>query len=313
MGCHMKMVAFYILFLLLLGHAPAWGQAFFSASLEKSSIQLGDSVVLRTRVSVPAGYGLNNLKFTMLDTIKGLERLRLSAMETVAEDSFLIYSQSIVLLGLDSGSFTIPALLAELDNGEVLSSNPVKLVVVPPLLEEGAAIAPVKDIMEEEAWWTDYFPSWSLPLLLALLLLAAGWWFWKKSQREKSPLPAPPALAAADIARAKLGRLLPEQASASAAEREAFYAELTYILREYIEGQWGFHALESTSRDIEAWLQQQPACTPFVAALTQMLQKADLIKFAQAAPEVEPAQDHLLVANFVEKTAPKQAAIPSLP
>lgn len=309
MGYYARIIGCYILLRLLLGYTPAEGQAIFSASLEKSSIQLGDSVRLLARLSAPAGYEIKSLDFSSLDTIKGLERLRLSGMDMVAEDSFLVYSQSIVLLGLDSGSFTIPPLLAKLGSGEMLSSTSLSLVVVPPPLEEGAAIAPVKDIMEEAAWWTDFFPPWLLPLLLALLLLAAGWWFWQKYRRGRLSLSAPTALSAADIARAKLGRLLPGQAAASAAEREAFYEELTYILRAYIEGQWGFLALESTSRDIEAWLQQQPACTPFAAALAEMLHKADLIKFAQAAPAMEPTQDYSLVADFVEKTAHEQADI----
>lgn len=308
MGYLEKIIRCCILLCAGLGCVPAQGQATFSASLEKSSIQLGDSVVLMLRLSAPASSPLEALEFSALDTMAGLERLRSSAVEEVTTDSLLTYSQSMVLLGLDSGRFVIPSLLAKLASGEVLSSKPLYLVVVPPPLDEGASLAPVKDIIEEAARWTDYFPVWLL-LLLALLLLAAGGWFWQKYRRKKSPLPAPPARSAAEIARAKLGRLQPAQAAASAAAKEAFYEELTYILREYMEGQWGFQALESTSRDIEHWLQQQAVCKPFVAPLAEMLQKADLIKFAQATPAVAPAEDHSLVADFVEKTALQGAAI----
>lgn len=310
MGYLDKIICWGIVLCVGLGYMTAQGQATFSASLEKSAIQLGDSVVLSVRLSVPAPDQLKDLDFSAMDTLKGLERLRLSAMHTETTDSLITYSQLMVLLALDSGSFTIPPLLAKLASGEVLSGTPLKLIVAPPPLEEGAALAPVKDILEEAAWWTDYLSSWLLLPLLALLL-AAGWWFWQKYRRKKSLQPAPPALTAADIARAKLRRLQPAQASASAAATEAFYEELTYILREYMEGQWGFQALESTSRDIGHWLQQQPACTPFVAALTEMLQKADLIKFAQAAPAVKPSDDYSLVADFVEKTALQRAAIAS--
>lgn len=305
-----KIVCCCMLLLIGLGCMPAQGQPTFSASLEKSSIQLGDSVVLTIRLSMPASDEFKYMNFSVLDTIGGLERLRVSAMKREMTDSLLAYNQSIVLLGLDTGSFTIPPLQAGLASGEILYSTALNLVVTRLPLEAGAALAPVKDILEEEAWWSDYFPSWLLLLFLALLL-AAGWWFWQKYRRKKSTLPAPPALSAADVARVKLSRLQPAQASASAAGREAFYEELTYILREYIEGQWGFQALESTSRDIEGWLQQQPFCAPFVLDLTKMLQKADLIKFAQAAPEVEPAEDYSLVAGFVEKTALQRAAIAS--
>lgn len=308
MGYLEKIIRCCILLCAGLGCVPAQGQATFSASLEKSSIQLGDSVVLMLRLSAPASSPLEALEFSALDTMAGLERLRSSAVEEVTTDSLLTYSQSMVLLGLDSGRFVIPSLLAKLASGEVLSSKPLYLVVVPPPLDEGASLAPVKDIIEEAARWTDYFPVWLL-LLLALLLLAAGGWFWQKYRRKKSPLPAPPARSAAEIARAKLGRLQPAQAAASAAAKEAFYEELTYILREYMEGQWGFQALESTSRDIEHWLQQQAVCKPFVAPLAEMLQKADLIKFAQATPAVAPAEDYSLVADFVEKTALQGAAI----
>lgn len=80
MGYLDKIIRCGILLCVGLGYMTARGQAAFSASLEKSAIQLGDSVVLSVRLSVPAPDQLKDLDFSTMDTVKGLERLRLSAM-----------------------------------------------------------------------------------------------------------------------------------------------------------------------------------------------------------------------------------------
>ena len=86
-------------------------------------------------------------------------------------------------------------------------------------------------------------------------------------------------------------------------EVNAFQTQLTYILREYLEGRYDIHALESTTDDILTSLRSIGVPDEWRVQLRQMLQTADLVKFAKAEPPLGFHVEALYsVKTFVEQT-----------
>jgi bifunctional N-acetylglucosamine-1-phosphate-uridyltransferase/glucosamine-1-phosphate-acetyltransferase GlmU-like protein len=63
-----------------------------------------------------------------------------------------------------------------------------------------------------------------------------------------------------------------------------YYSELTDIVRQYIEAQFGVQAVEMTTDDILYGLKNIGINAQAMGKLTNTLQTADLVKFAKATP-----------------------------
>lgn len=84
-----------------------------------------------------------------------------------------------------------------------------------------------------------------------------------------------------------------------------YYSGLSDILRTYIAGSWGIGAMEMTSEQIIAEVGKLDLPQKNVMDLTSVLQDADLVKFAKAAPEGEHNETSYFKAYyFVEETKP---------
>lgn len=78
-------------------------------------------------------------------------------------------------------------------------------------------------------------------------------------------------------------------------EVKKYQSELTYIIREYLEGRYSIAALESTTSEIIGQLKSTLTDPSHQSSLQRILQVADLVKFAKAKPEEE------VHASFLEE------------
>jgi hypothetical protein len=62
------------------------------------------------------------------------------------------------------------------------------------------------------------------------------------------------------------------------------YAELTFILREYLEKMFGIPALESTTEETLGYLKKQNISDSLSKQLQALMEQADLAKFAKIIP-----------------------------
>lgn len=117
----------------------------------------------------------------------------------------------------------------------------------------------------------------------ALVALAVGWWL-----RRAKPVPPPPPprpaweLALEGLARVRDKRLI-EQGLTS-----ELFDEVSLLVRDYLGRRFGFDGLESTTRELLEHVARLGPNAPG-AALVQdievLLRRADLVKFANLAPE----------------------------
>ncbi len=164
---------------------------------------------------------------------------------------------------------------------------------------DSTGLAPIKPILKEPLSLRDVWPY-----LVALLVgsLIIGWVFLRKKKSlpepEVIPIKEPPH----EIALRRLN-LLDQKKLWQQGKIKEYQSELTYIIRSYLEDRYGIPALESTTTEILDAFQKQNLAERLRRDLEEILNIADLIKFAKARPEVDIHQQFMNRAeNFVLST-----------
>ncbi len=143
-------------------------------------------------------------------------------------------------------------------------------------------------------------PRWPW-ILLALVLLAGAtplavraYLGWRRRVRRRS---------AYDIASARLNRLL-ARPRPTAEQIDAFYVELSAIVRRYLEDRFELRAPELTTEEFLAAVGESPDLSPeHQALLREFLRQADLVKFAGVQPTEDDIEISIMAARrFLEET-----------
>lgn len=101
-------------------------------------------------------------------------------------------------------------------------------------------------------------------------------------------------------------RVLDEEALPERGLVKEHFARLSLILRDYLERRFGLPAVESTTLEIDRSLERSPLGTEQRGAILEILDQADLVKFAKLDPGTEAARIALDRARrWVEKAAPR--------
>ena len=284
------------------------------ATLDSNVVLIGDKVVLNIGViydgsarvvNVLPDLPLDTSKFGIIDLGHwGPEKNRLPN-----------YSRTVIFQAFDTGLYRIPSVTFVLEgaNGmKTTATTPSLLLTVNNPEGIDAVVAPIdiKPIVATE--WT--FQEDLLPFLreygpyfiLAIALLFLAWRVWKHwKTRQIAPIiqqiTQPPHIIAA--------RLLAELRAKKLWENgkiKEFYSELSRILRGYIEDQFNIPALETTTDELISMMKKRDFTAEVIHKAEDLLQTADLVKFAKVEPAT-PMHESLLVyaENIVEITKPK--------
>jgi hypothetical protein len=189
----------------------------------------------------------------------------------------------VQLLLFDADTLQLSPLLVPTAQGDSLYTNALQLTILAtPAPEELKDMADIKDIYREKAVWTDYWP-WMLGGFLVLLLLGILQWLASRKNNKGAAsryIELPPH----ELALKKLAVLQQKQLWQQG-ELKSYYAEITHIIREFLEKRFQIPALESTSHETIQYLRKQ---TEFpihlLHGLNEVLQQADMVKFAKGAP-----------------------------
>ncbi|MDX2068668.1 MAG: hypothetical protein SFV55_09595 [Haliscomenobacter sp.] len=291
-------------------------QVTVSAQLKTQEILIGDQVRLTLRISLPAGTTFKAVKIKeALKQVPKVELVEQGSLLTVAREPQQILEQQFVLTSFEAGTYEIPPINIDFEEGGLIKSAsagtalPLKVSSIP-VNPERDTLRAIKDINREEIRVSDFiFPALIVLVLLALLGLSIYYLLRRKRKQQPAMvLPPPPPPPAHETALQKLLEL--EQSDLlDNGEVNAFQTQLTYILREYLEGRYGIHALESTTDDILASLRNIGVPDEWRVQLRQMLQTADLVKFAKAQPPLSFHVEALYsVKTFVEQTKEEEDA-----
>lgn len=148
------------------------------------------------------------------------------------------------------------------------------------------------------------------PWALLALLGAAAWYAHREWRRRRGLVRATPAEPPLPL-EFRVERRLKELESSGLwekGEHAAYYLRLTEILRAYLEERWGVPATAMTTGEV-ARLVKARATLPVAATVRQLLERADLVKFARQTPAAgDGPRDLEEVRRFVSATSPGELA-----
>lgn len=286
-------------FFLLLANALV-GQTSASAALDRNTVETGDTFTLRVLVS---GLRAEPGKIDF-SAWRGLLPPDNVLSQSPWARSGERWVRACTLIAFDSASLQLPPLTVRLPRNDSVRTNPLQLTVRPTRAPDEVAEAErIRDIRREPTLWTDYWP-WALGGLVVILLL------WRAFRRKPAPRPTfvapPPPPAPAHEAALRQLADLEKQKPWEKGEVLPFYVSLSLILREYLEKRFGIPALESTTREILPMLKNGELTETMREALREILESADVAKYADWPPEGHFHQKNLASARrLVEATATK--------
>ncbi len=227
--------------------------------------------------------------------------------------------QSYLLEPEKTGEFKLPPIKVsawenDKDKAPVieLSSEEISLTVESLLAPgEKPKLADIEPPVAEPVNWL----LWSGIGAGVVILLLVGWFLWRhrKPKKEMQPPAVPPYLLALQAIEILNNKNLPAKGMT-----KEFYAELSGILRQYIEGHLGLRATEQTTEEFLAGLgslatPQSVGLGGFGAGvsllpehkriLRDFLTHSDLVKFAEYQPNVEDIDSAItLCRQFINDT-----------
>lgn len=295
----MRSYFLYILILFFfLVEIPIHAQVSASAGVDSTTMVIGDRFQLYLKVKHPQNTSIESIDISALQDIENLDIEEETAWDTTAQGNGWMLQKNLTLQVWDSGYYWIPEIpivIAENGTSRVVATNRIPITVNNVALPDSVQLADIKDIIREKANWSDYLPY--LLALIVLGLLLGGYYWWKRHKKQKA-MPPPPVikLPAHEIALTALSKLKGEKLWQQG-EVKTYQSRLTYIIREYLENRYHVPALESTTDEILSRLKKVDFNVEWKDKLQNILQVADLVKFAKAKP---PADFHDQVLKEAE-------------
>jgi hypothetical protein len=299
-----KIITYILLFISSIGFAQS---SMVNSQVETSSIRIGEQ--FQYKISVKE---TENVILPKLILGKGLEIIDSAKVDTI--NNMLI--QKYVLTGFDSGAFYIPQQQVFVRNQAYLTDSLLISVATVEIDTTKIKKYPIKSIKSEPYVFDDF--KIYIFLLLAALAIIGFWiyYFVIRKRKVAEDKPTYKVLPPFEEAIYKLNELDSKLLWQNNQVKE-YYSELTEIVRNYIERELQVPALEKTTDEIIGMLRDfQNANTiqtskDTIKKLKELLQEADLVKFAKSKPiSIEIEEDRKdaedIISNLKPKPTPKK-------
>ncbi|MFK7982291.1 MAG: hypothetical protein AB8G86_20080 [Saprospiraceae bacterium] len=277
-------------FLLLFGNPIQAQRVAVSAKVDSTNMVIGDKFQLHLVTTIPQNAALESIDLTALKEIENLDIEAETNWDTTQIGRELLLRKDLTLQVWDSGYYWIPEIpfvLKQNGTSTIYKTNRIPINVASVILQDSIQLADIKDIIREEASWEDYL-FLIIPFFMICFAVLA-YYLWQRRQAQKAIPPLPEIkLPAHEIALTALTTLKGEKLWQQG-DIKTYQSRLTYIIREYLENRYEVPALESTTDEILRSLKKVDFDNSWKDKLQNILQVADLVKFAKAKP---PADFH---------------------
>lgn len=315
------------------------GQIVSSAQFAVDSVQIGDKISVDVKVVFPVGVKIDALDFSHYKTIPNkvytqdtvslekyadLEILDLGVWKNIDEDYKInaqnipvsqengqqVIKNTLVVSIYNNGVFDLPGpQVIAADGMQQLPTSAKSIVVTLPITmtkSDTIVLNPIRDIMVEEANITDYLMYFYV-LIGAIVLAGIGYYFYKKKNQKPS-----------ETITKEVAIILPAHVKAINALKDLegaqlwqqgyikeYQSGLTDIIRTYLEERYHVNAPEMTTDEVVNALYKVDFDPKYTNTLKEILQVADLVKFAKAKPDEDIHSIFMTKAiDFVENTKP---------
>ena len=287
-----------------------------TVTLRPAAPRLGDALRLSLVVEADAGVVVDMPTFG--DALGRFAIVGYAPREEAADSGGARLSQHYTLQSPMSGRQRIPRLRVEFvdqrDANAAADRRARELLTdelsfeVASVLPEGAVgdqLRPARPPLAalEGPWLQRHWP-WLAGALVAATALGGALFVWLRRAEARARETA------FDRAAARLDRLR-RQGLPDASGVDAWYVELSDIVRRYIEARFGLRAPERTTEEFLAEAGRSAELSPpHRELLSAFLERCDRVKFARYSPAADESEDALALARrFLEETrAPKEAA-----
>ncbi len=279
------------------------------ATIDSSSILIGDQTTLHLEISHPSGLTLQLRDYT--DTlVEDIEILLQSEFDTSKlEGNRVSVKKDFLITCFDSGTYIIPPFEAILKDSIVEAtyrSEPIFLTVSRTEIEPADSIAQIFDIKQPygaPVGFREVLPYVLGGILITGIIFFLAYFLKKRKKDEpilKRTRPTVPAhvIALRELDKLKMEKLWQQE------KVKLYYSRLTEILRVYLENRYGILAMEQTSQEtLDALLEIGFNDNNLYAKLKEIFFFADLAKFARAKPLPNENETALLSSYlFVNET-----------
>lgn len=260
------------------------------SAIDSTSIKIGEQITYQIQVESDAS---KLVVFPEGQTFSPLEMIESYDIDTVKSKDKYNLIKKYGLTQFDSGSYTIPRQKIIIGD-KTFFTDSLQVEVNTVVIDSTKGLFDIKPIIVVEKSGSDW---WKYMLMVLLFIGIAAfvlyWFIWRKkplTEEEKIALLPP-------YDRAKLAlKKLDESPYLEHENLKDYYSELTFIIRKYLEEKVYDKALESTTNELIQRLSllkegnQIEISEKDIKNLESILQRADLVKFAKSAPDVELAK-----------------------
>ena len=287
---------FFILFSLTVSLFCSGQKAIIT--LDTNAILIGEQIIFKIEcVDIDKAINWPLFNDTIVD---GVEIISKSEIDTIlnsnTDKKTYSFSQEYLITSWDSGAYYI----APIKLNSSLSTEGLLLNVMSVSTDQNSEIKDIKEPLDAEYEFKDFL-IWIILLLTIILIvyLLKKYVFNKKEKVEKKIIKE---IVPAHITALKELNNIEKKELWQSGKIKQYHSGISEILRKYMEHRFKFIALELTTDEILSNIENTISREEHVE-LKQVLQRADLAKFAKSKPnEEENKQSMELAKRFVDKT-----------
>jgi len=290
-----KQVVYILFFIGFIGFAQ---QNLVTVTADTTSIKIGEQIQFKILVNETNNVIFPKLKLDSLGKVEVVETLPTDTLKNSLEKKYLLTS-------FDSGRYVIPQQEILISNKKYVTDSLLIKVATVKVDTTKQGLYEIKSIKSEPKTFDDYKHLWWI--LIPVLLLIAGILYVIFRKKKEKIIPkvhvAPIQEAMQRLVELDGKKLLQQN------KIKGYYSELTDIVRTYIEKDIKIPALESTTNELIETITDFNESSKLgisketIQQLKQVLQSADLVKFAKSKPIVEEIKnDRTTIEQILKDT-----------
>jgi flagellar basal body-associated protein FliL len=299
-----KRISPLFVFLLFIFELSAQERPNISTKVDTTFIKIGEQVQWTVTVDIDS---TDFVIFPEGQTFSPLETVEAFATDTTRKKDRLTLQKIYALTQFDSGAYKLPSQRIDINGTGFMTDSMLINVATIPVDTLNQKMYDIKPLINVEKNNYDFWTYLLIGLLILSILGGLLYWFvFRKkplTEEEKVALLPPYDRALLELKRLENSKYLIQD------EYKQYYSELTTIVRSYLEEDAHVTALESTTGQLIEKLEllkdagELKLDDDTIKQFQQILQTADLVKFAKNKPSTTVAeQDRKLVEQIVEKT-----------
>ena len=268
-----------------------------SVKADHDKILIGEPVILTLDASFPPG---SPEAWFNTDSIPHFEFIRKGKIDTIKGNANAEYTQQVTITSFDSGQWTIPAFIIEINGRQYLTDSLSVTVAYSPM-DPKTEYHDIHEIVEVDNPDTRYL-TWITAGILVLSLLGLAYFLSRKMEfrieKEAEITQPAPHVPALEEAMQQLSLLEKEQLAQS--NIKLYFTRLNDILRNFLLRK-NILVTGKTNAEIMLKLQQARLHRDELTPLMQTLRMTDAVKFAKFIPSTAENQDSFtIIKNSIQ-------------